>query len=66
MKEHVTFSCGHAADVSLSGTPQERKVKVEWLEACGMCPDCYKKLKERVKQREAKNSTGTTSGGDAD
>lgn len=46
MKYTVTFSCGHEATVDLFGKTSERERRIAWYEKEGICPDCYRKMKE--------------------
>ena len=46
MKYTVTFSCGHEATVDLFGKTSERERRITWYEKEGICPDCYRKMKE--------------------
>lgn len=46
MKYTVTFSCGHEAEVELFGKTSERDRRIAWYEKEGLCPDCYRKMKE--------------------
>lgn len=41
-KYSVDFSCGHTAQVELFGPHKARYERIDWLEAKGLCPDCYK------------------------
>ena len=46
MKYYVTFSCGHEGEVNLYGKAAERDRRIAWYEKEGICPDCYRKMKE--------------------
>ena len=48
MKYYVTFSCGHEGEVNLCGKAAERDRRIAWYEKEGICPDCYRKMKERT------------------
>jgi hypothetical protein len=51
-KYEVTFSCGHKGIVSLIGPNDRRKSRIEWYETSGLCPECFKKEKEKKRQAE--------------
>lgn len=40
-KQTVTYSCGHDAQVFLSGPYAARERKIAWAEREGVCPTCY-------------------------
>lgn len=46
MKYDVKFSCGHTHTVQLFGKYADRERKIEYFERCGVCPDCYREMKE--------------------
>lgn len=50
-KYDVKFSCGHTATVELFGRTADRENKIKWYETEGLCPDCYKKLRDAEKQK---------------
>ena len=52
MKYTVTFSCGHEATVELFGKTSERERRIAWYEKEGICPDCYRKMKEEERKQE--------------
>lgn len=52
MKYTVTYSCGHVGEVHLYGKTSERERKIAWLERSGLCPDCYKAMKEAERAEE--------------
>ena len=51
-KYEVTFSCGHTGTVNLVGPGAQRKRRLEWYESSGLCPECFKKEKEKKRQAE--------------
>lgn len=51
MKYTVTFSCGHEATVDLFGKTSERDRRIAWYEKEGVCPDCYRKMKEEERKQ---------------
>lgn len=53
MKEWVKFACGHEVRVEVFGSISQREKKVAWL-AKGICPDCYKQLKEKEQLENCK------------
>lgn len=46
----VNYSCGHTGTVQLTGSDKDRKRKIEWLEAQGVCPECYKAQQEAARK----------------
>jgi len=42
-KYDITYSCGHSATIQLFGNLNDRKSKIEWLEANALCPECCKR-----------------------
>ena len=46
MKYSVKYSCGHEDVVDLYGKSEERRKKIDYFEAYGLCPSCYKERKE--------------------
>lgn len=55
MKYTVTFSCGHEAKVELFGKTSERDRRIAWYEKEGVCPDCYRKMKEEERKQPTKS-----------
>ena len=51
MKYYVTFSCGHEGEVNLYGKAAERDRRIAWYEEEGICPDCYRKMKEEERRK---------------
>lgn len=51
MKYTVTFSCGHEGEVNLYGKAAERDRRIAWYEKEGICPDCYRKMKEEERRK---------------
>ena len=51
MKYYVTFSCGHEGEVNLYGKAAERDRRIAWYEKEGICPDCYRKMKEEERRK---------------
>ena len=51
MKYTVTFSCGHEGEVNLYGKAAERDRRIAWYEKEGICPDCYRKMKEEERKQ---------------
>lgn len=51
MKYYVTFSCGHEGEVNLYGKAAERDRRIAWYEKEGICPDCYRKMKEEERKQ---------------
>ena len=51
MKYYVTFSCGHEGEVNLYGKAAERDRRIAWYEKEGVCPDCYRKMKEEERKQ---------------
>ena len=51
MKYYVTFSCGHEGEVNLYGKAAERDHRIAWYEKEGICPDCYRKMKEEERRK---------------
>lgn len=49
MKYEVKFSCGHEGVVDLVGKTDSRERRIAYLEAYGLCPECYKAQKEAKK-----------------
>jgi len=47
-KYDVNFSCGHKCEIELFGKHDDRYKKIEYYEQHGLCPDCYKKSKDRA------------------
>ena len=41
-KYTVKFSCGHEGVVDLIGKEKDRQRRIEYLEGCGLCTECYK------------------------
>jgi len=62
----VTFSCGHEAELRVCGPHRERERKIEWAETQGLCPDCYRKMKEAEKQEETKECRVRVAAGERD
>lgn len=52
MKYNIKFSCGHTAEIQLFGKFEEREKKIKYYEEEGICPECYKALKEKEKKEE--------------
>jgi len=50
----ITFSCGHEAEIRVYGPHRERERKIEWAETQGLCPDCFRKMKDAEKQEARK------------
>ena len=50
-KYTVKFSCGHEGVVDLIGKEKDRQRRIEYLEGCGLCTECYK-AKMRKKEAE--------------
>lgn len=53
MKYNITYSCGHEGTVNLVGKGSDRERKLKWHSESGHCPECYKKMKEEQKEKEA-------------
>ena len=53
MKYTVTFSCGHTEEVELFGKGSDRERKIAWYEKSGLCPECYKAMKEAEKKNNS-------------
>ena len=51
MKYYITFSCGHEGEVNLYGKAAERDHRIAWYEKEGICPDCYRKMKEEERKQ---------------
>lgn len=51
MKYYVTFSCGHEGEVNLYGKAKDRDRRIAWYEEEGICPDCYRKMKEEERRK---------------
>ena len=51
MKYYVIFSCGHEGEVNLYGKAAERDRRIAWYEKEGICPDCYRKMKEEERRK---------------
>ena len=51
MKYYVTFRCGHEGEVNLYGKAAERDRRIAWYEEEGICPDCYRKMKEEERRK---------------
>lgn len=43
----ITYSCGHEGLRELHGRQSDKQRTIEWLESEGLCPKCYRKIKER-------------------
>ncbi len=54
--EEITWSCGHKVSKQMYGPHDERYRYIAWAEEHGLCPDCYREVKEAEREREnAKN-----------
>ena len=51
MKYYVTFSCEHEGEVNLYGKAAERDRRIAWYEEEGICPDCYRKMKDEERRK---------------
>lgn len=51
MKYTITYSCGHEGTIELFGKGSERQRKIDYMERCGLCPECYK---EKMRAEAAK------------
>lgn len=49
-KYTVKFSCGHEGVVDLIGKEKDRQRRIEYLEGCGLCTECYK---AKIREKEA-------------
>lgn len=54
MKYEVKYSCGHEGIVNLVGKTDSRERRIAYLEAYGLCSDCYKAEKEAKKANGCK------------
>lgn len=61
MKYDVTYSCGHTATVELFGKSEDRERKLHWMEAEGMCPDCYNAWLREENDRKVREALGDIS-----
>lgn len=52
-KYTITMGCGHEDTVTLFGSSEERKRKIEYFKEFGLCKECYK-----IKMREQEKSKG--------
>lgn len=50
----VRFACGHTATIQLFGKEADRQRKIKWYEENGLCPDCYRAMKEEEKKEQEK------------
>lgn len=51
-KYTVEMSCGHTDTVELFGKDEDRKRKIEYFEAHGLCKECYKKEMQAQAEKE--------------
>ena len=49
-KYDVTYMCGHEETMQLYGPCKERQRKIEYYRENMLCPECYKKEKEKEKE----------------
>lgn len=49
-KYDVTYMCGHEETMQLYGPCKERQRKIEYYRENMLCPECYKKEKQREKE----------------
>ena len=58
-KYYVKYSCGHEGEIQLFGRQEDRYRKISWLEAEGICPECYKRHQEEQRAAEHAESLKT-------
>jgi len=56
-KYKINHCCGHGSLIKdLVGPIKERERKIEWMECCMLCPDCYKAKKKADKAAEPRTA----------
>lgn len=52
-KYDITYSCGHAGTELLVGPEKQRRSRIDWLEAKGLCPACKQTAASTKRAAEA-------------